>query len=450
MINLASPLVQKIRNGDRLFSIWQGNLGMMRFQGAQCAGQALRNVTELCDAPSVELLFDQFKGIPAIVVAAGPSLDKNLHLLKDLNDRALVITINRCAPIFQAMELRPHFIVASDHSELLPDVHLDGIKADVLENLVLRLSVHPRMMNLPGQRTWLFTDGSTHENGLLEAMDKPTRPIGGGSVSHTAFQLAYYLGCNPITLIGQDLAYSNHQAYSSLDLDADQQLTILEGEATAEFRGDDGKLTDVGGGADLQFQLEKVRGWAGGEVYTSHMLRRFIEFYELLAPVLAKKGDHLFINATEGGAHIEGLEPMPLAEAIERHMSEPIGDLRGRIAEVHGGYVPQVQPGTMADQVRELERQMRRLHKMVRECEKLVHSNKRTQRTLERVTERHQKIREIFLSYEFFLRDMYRGKQSMETPAEETWGILQCEFRAMRKAVQDLLPWCREAVQALQ
>ncbi len=105
---------------------------------------------------------------------------------------------------------------------------------------------------------------------------------------------------------------------------------------------------------------------------------------------------------------------------------------------------------TMADQVRELERQMRRLHKMVRECEKLVHSNKRTQRTLERVTERHQKIREIFLSYEFFLRDMYRGKQSMETPAEETWGILQCEFRAMRKAVQDLLPWCREAVQALQ
>ncbi|MBF0551015.1 MAG: motility associated factor glycosyltransferase family protein, partial [Deltaproteobacteria bacterium] len=51
----------------------------------------LDNIENIIISPGVNQAYDAFKGRPAIIVAAGPSLNKNVHLLKGLEDRALII-----------------------------------------------------------------------------------------------------------------------------------------------------------------------------------------------------------------------------------------------------------------------------------------------------------------------------------------------------------------------
>ena len=448
LVALALPLVKKVRQADKSFAIWQANLGAMRVWSADGAAQSLLNVTRLCEAAPVDTLDNRFKGVPAVVVAAGPSLDRNLHLLHEVMDKAVVITMNRCASIFQGEGLTPHLLVASERSEALPEVHLKDIDADVLENFVVRPSVHPRLLDVPHHRRFVFTDGSAHEEGLMTAMGKSARPVGGGTVGHTCFLLAYHMGCDPIVLIGQDLAYSEGKAYSSKDLDADKRLVV----------GDDGELgavCDAEGqaqkiGIDYDFQVEWVPGWGGGEVATSIGFRRFIDFYDVMVDAITAESPEItLINATEGGAHLEGMRELPFRDVIDQYIQAPQDALRSRIAMLHGAYEPTVTPEDMAATVQALERHMVRLHNLAIDGEKLASGRKRTPRRHQRLLEIQQRVQAILTDHEYFLRDAYRGKLSEAAHSEDPWDIMANEFRALRSAIDDLLPGCRQAVSAL-
>ncbi|MDP6945260.1 MAG: DUF115 domain-containing protein, partial [Myxococcota bacterium] len=328
LVALALPLVRKIRHADKAFTIWQANLDAMRAWSADGAAQSLVNITRLCDTAPVDVLDDRFEGVPAIIVAAGPSLDKNLDLLHEVQDRAVIITMNRCATIFANEGLTPHLLLASDRSADVPDVHLAGVGRDVLQNFVLRPSVHPRTLDAPAARTFLFTDGSAHESGLVEALGHASRPVGGGTVGHSCFLLAYHMGCNPIVVIGQDLAYSGDKAYSSRDLDADTRLVVNEDGALGEVRRSDGQAKKHGTGTE--FQVKTVPGWGGGEVQTSLGFYRFIDFYDVMIQAMREERDLVCINATEGGAHIPGMEERPLREVIDRYMTTEVEGLGDR------------------------------------------------------------------------------------------------------------------------
>jgi len=447
LVSLAVELVRKIRLSDKSFAIWQANLGAMRLWSAEGAAQSLRNIPRLHEARPVDVLDGRFAGVPAVVVAAGPSLDKNLHLLHEIGDKAVIITMNRCASIFQGEGLTPHLLVASDRHELLPDVHLAGIGEDVLQNFVLRPSVHPRMLDLPAARTFLFTDGSAHESGLVEALGHSSRAVGGGTVGHSCFLLAFHMGCDPIVLVGQDLAYSGERAYSSRDLDADKRLVIGE-------TGDLGEIRDTDGVADTygtrsEFQVDVVPGWGGGEVRTSVGFHRFIDFYDVMLRAMREERALTCINATEGGAHLEGMEELPLREVIDRYMTAPVADLSERIATAYADYAPKVGGEHVAKVVRELEGHMQRLHNLAVDGERLAASPKRNPRRLQRIQELQRRVHEVFAHCEYFVRDAYRGRLSEATPSEELWETLSAEFTALRAATEALLPGCHAAVRAL-
>ncbi len=444
LVGLAGVLVRNIRASDQSFALWQEHLA-----STGRALQALCNAVPLCAAPTVEVLDDCFAGLPAIVVAAGPSLDRNLHLLKELRDRAVVISMNRCASVLQAEGIRPDFMVAFDCSELIPDQHLAGIDAEILDNFVLRVSVHSRMLELPFGRRFVFTDGSAHEVGLLEAMGKPARSLGGGSVAEACFQLACHMGCDPVLVIGQDLAYSDARAYSSRDLDSDQRLHVSDDQLVGEFRGSDGTLSMIGGGETYGFRLQEVPAWGGGQVLTSPMFLGFIEHYERLLPQLDPDGVRTFINATEGGAHIEGMQDLGLKEAIDRYMTSPIEGLRARIVELHDSYVPPMSVAAMGDRIRELEQQMKQLDELTSTCLALLRDGDGGARVLAEVERLGSAIEGLAAQCEYFLRAVYGGTFRMQSLAGDRGEVLAQELSALRGAVQILLPLCSEAVRGL-
>ncbi|WP_373845633.1 6-hydroxymethylpterin diphosphokinase MptE-like protein, partial [Clostridium sp.] len=49
------------------------------------------NMKKLIESPSIECVKDKYKDIPAIIVSAGPSLDKNISELKRAEGKALII-----------------------------------------------------------------------------------------------------------------------------------------------------------------------------------------------------------------------------------------------------------------------------------------------------------------------------------------------------------------------
>jgi len=448
IVGLTGPLLKKIRAADRVFTVWRGNLEMVRVLGAKMAGQAFINAESLAQSPTFDILQGLFEGVPAVVVAAGPSLDKNFHLLESIKDRAVIVTMNRCAKVFQRAGLKPHILLATDGNKLLPEHHLGGVGTEVLENLMCRFSVHPKMREVPRGRTFLFTDGSSHEAGIMDFLGKRTRPIGGGTVAHSCFQTAYYLGCDPIIIIGQDLAYSGDRVYSSNDVDGDQRLLVDDQGGVGAFTG--GRMADGAARAETVstgFALRTVPGWHGEPVPTSRGFARHIQYFETLIEINMQ--DRTIINATEGGAHIEGMTHMRLEDAIAEHIPDTTHNAFERIEEVHAAYEPALDAAEIGAKIKKVTQSMTRLERLARDCKKLVKSPRRDAKTVKRVKKKHAELRETFEAVEFLVRDVYLGLKSQMAVPDDQWELLEQEFDSLQRAAKKLLPDCRRAVEEL-
>ena len=445
LFGFAAPLLKRIREGDRVFTIWRGNLEMMRSLGTKMAAQAMTNMGFFSQAPPWDVLAGLFTGVPAVVVAAGPSLDKNFHLLEGIQDKALIITMNRCARVFQKAGMTPHLLLATDGSDILPDTHFKGVGKDVLQNLMCRFSVHPKVQKVEAERTFLFTDGSAHERGINSRLSKETLPIGGGSVAHSCFQTAFHLGCDPIVIIGQDLAYSGDRLYSSRDVDSDARLLMTEDKKVAAIQG--GRRVDGGDrgeGVSTGFQLHEIEGWDGQPVQTNRGFYRHIQYYEALIE-LNMQGRNI-INATEGGANIRGMENRPLAEVISEHMVEPQPDFFARIKEAHEGFTPELSASETEREIRKISQAMTRLERLARECRKLVKSPRRDAKMVKRVKKAHSELKEVYSEVEFLVQDIYLAIKSQRDVPSDPWALLEQEFDSIQKATKRLIPACRSAV----
>lgn len=70
------------------------------------------NIEEIINNPGIKDLKDKFKGKPGIVIASGPSLNKNIHLLNGLENKAVMCAADGSVRIMKAKGLKPHLVSA--------------------------------------------------------------------------------------------------------------------------------------------------------------------------------------------------------------------------------------------------------------------------------------------------------------------------------------------------
>ena len=75
------------------------------------------NAESILECPGVSSLFHHFEGLPVILAAAGPSLEKNIKAISNLQDRVLISCVNTAYPILRKNGIRPHIVFTMDHSE---------------------------------------------------------------------------------------------------------------------------------------------------------------------------------------------------------------------------------------------------------------------------------------------------------------------------------------------
>jgi len=230
--------------------------------------------------PDPTLLAGVLAGIPAVVVGAGPSLDASLPHLAPAWDKALVLAAASALKPLAAADLSPHMALALEAKD--ESRQFDGL--DHGRTLLAAATAgHPRHFSQWSGPLALFhlQPWIARLTGLGQALPN------GGHVTSAAFSLAVLLGCDPIVLVGQDLAYTFGRTHAS------------------------GR---PGGEEEERLETVEVEAIDGDRIPSSPVMLSYILWYaESAARVGASRR---LVNATTAGARLPGFEHRPLAEVL--------------------------------------------------------------------------------------------------------------------------------------
>jgi hypothetical protein len=183
------------------------------------------------------------------------------------------------------------------------------------------LSAHPRLFET-GRGTLLPVYEALPE--IAFALEELTGQAGlpvCGSVSTCVFSLAQRLGCSPIVLVGQDLAYTDGKAYApGSPYEASRARVSQDDDAIELDWCETLQKTHVVGKTRMHTRepLRRVAAWGGGgEVASGAAFSAVRAWFEAACDVLSRAApDVVLVNATEGGAQIAGFAELTLAEVL--------------------------------------------------------------------------------------------------------------------------------------
>ena len=174
----------------------------------------LNNLPALAREAPVSSLAGEARGRAAVVVGAGPSLTANIEALRLVRERVVLVAAGTSLKPLVAAGLPPDLVVAVDPGEFTHH-QFAGLSADATW-LVAEASVDPRIIDSHAGRTFLFRVGSAAPWPWLMAHGvDPGRLRAWGSVITSAFDLVVTMGCDPVVLIGSDLAYTGGRTHAA-------------------------------------------------------------------------------------------------------------------------------------------------------------------------------------------------------------------------------------------
>ena len=256
----------------------------------------LGNFHDLIKYPHIKCLDKKFEGFPVIIVSPGPSLEKNVHLLRNLEGRALVIAASHSLQYLSEQDIIPDIILHVDPNVSIQKYFSD-FDMDKVELLILSATTAPSLFNLPARhKTWIYAN-AYFDNWLMNIINIEDYTLYGSCVSVAALKLAYNWGCSKIALIGQDLSFDSGKYYAGGTYAPKHVLdTFAESESAQRY---------------------KLPGYYGGEVLTKNDYRVYHGQFCQLAEDINKKSDINLFNCTEGGANIAGFDNINLSDFID-------------------------------------------------------------------------------------------------------------------------------------
>ncbi len=169
------------------------------------------NLVPFLASPGAGMCKGMFRGIPALLLAGGPSLDAVLPHLPELSQRLLIVSVDTPLSACLSTGVLPDFLVMVD-PQFWASRYLDWTEGyDGF--MVAEPSTHPR--TLRGSRRRVLMASSLFPLGALleEHTGKKGKLGAGGSVSTSAWDFCRLLGCSPIYIAGMDLGFPGHRTH---------------------------------------------------------------------------------------------------------------------------------------------------------------------------------------------------------------------------------------------
>lgn len=233
------------------------------------------------------------KGIPAIIVSAGPSLDKNLIEMvkhKDEIDKYFIIAGSRTLKALMVNGIKPDMIMSIDPVDDNYDMMKDYLEEEI-PLAFYEYSNRHLIRDYKGDKILL----STVLVKTIERLNFLKEPYFGGSVAHPSIDVANIMGCSPIILVGQDLAFTYDKDHSDSAIFKNDEKNNYEANLTIE---------NVFG--------EKIRTTPTLNQFRAKM-EEYIEYHSGVE----------FINVSYG-ANIEGAPHKELCEVVKKYKTKNI------------------------------------------------------------------------------------------------------------------------------
>lgn len=231
------------------------------------------------------------EGLPAVLVAAGPSLDKNIEQLKAVQEHVFILAVDTALNTVLGHGIIPDMTITVDgHKplELFADERVKDIP------ISLAVCSNEKVVAQSKAKHFYELDPKEYLGILYGKIEKEVVGLAtGGSVANNALSLLVLMGFQTIIFMGQDLAYPNGQ-----------QHTFAAYQKQEEFV--DGKL---------YFEIEDIYG---NRVLTEENMEIYLRWFESYIDLMSEVR---FIDATEGGAKIRGTEIWTMEELKEGLMS---------------------------------------------------------------------------------------------------------------------------------
>ncbi len=314
--NLLKEELTQIRKSINKTVFWcTANLTTNIVKGDTFQRNILTNISQIINNAGVKNLFDKFLHQPVICVAAGPSLDKNIHLLEEAKNKALIICVDAALRTMLQHKIRPDLVVSIDYSEGTRNL-FDEVMEQT-ENLFLAADpeIFPGVLSDFKGRKFIINLNKPLTHWLSKLVTDKGTLDKGASVAHAAFSLARAMGADPIILVGQDLSFPGGVTHvegavprANIAIGRDKKTGkkyLLQKTKDGKYKAND---------------LIMVKDIYGKEVPTRGDMYSYLIYFEKLISMTKAK----CIDATEGGARIKGTEVMSLREVIDRYCRERI------------------------------------------------------------------------------------------------------------------------------
>jgi hypothetical protein len=267
---------------------------LLRF-GRDIDRNAIRNLPVMIRSHGVRCVENLFAGLPAVVVGAGPSLNTAIPHLRRAAGKAVILSVGRALKRLIREEIVPQFVVTLDMGE-------------EVVSFFRGFEIPPRVVHLFDMDSYFGASATFPGPGLTyQTLDPFSRWTAGflgsrgtlekgSTVAHSAFQLAHFMGCRPILLVGVDLAFPGEKTHA------------------------DGVPQSWGGRTEEQtLDWVMIPGTQGKPVRSDTSFASYVTGFEMQ---IAKSGAQV-IQTSEIGAMIRGSESLPLDHAVERYATAP-------------------------------------------------------------------------------------------------------------------------------
>ncbi len=256
-------------------------------QGKEILSNVIDNLPYIINSAGINQLQSQAAGIPAFVISPGPSLEAALDFMPDLRQCGYIIAVDTAYGILQRNNIPADIVVSLDFTKLNAR-HFELINNDEAY-LVASVGIDCRIVQKYIERSFFFTTGTNKIIQALPSIGSRGELVATGSTAHSAYMLARLMGCSPIVLIGQDLAFDQGKMYADGAMQNDLDLPKPNPADMVEVISNSGKTV-------LTNRLYKM------------YLDKFVEI------IYTSAGN--VINTSAEGAKIVGANVVPLQQVM--------------------------------------------------------------------------------------------------------------------------------------
>ncbi|HED0913678.1 TPA: motility associated factor glycosyltransferase family protein, partial [Campylobacter jejuni] len=301
VLELNKKLAENFKNSI----VSHGNDPLDALQGIE---QFVYNLPQMITHPSYKELLSKRKGISdtAIIVSTGPSLTKQLPLLKKYANKATIFCADSSYPILAKHGIKPDYVLSLERIPLTSEFFNNDFgefDKDIL--FVLKSYVHPHTTKYLQKNNRNFMLVSTYASFIQYLkLDYFGYFNMGKSVANMSYLLTEYLNYKNIILIGQDLAYAKDGFSHTKDY---KNLDKHEGH----FQRDKGKFQCLAYGGNGKVESSEI--WTMFRLIFENDINYFQKFFNITT-----------YNCTEGGARIEGTIEKPFLWACENLLDKDL------------------------------------------------------------------------------------------------------------------------------